>query len=38
MSALNELLASYLDVARHIDPLQYTEDAPQEVQIGRAHV
>ena len=37
MSALNELLASYLDVARHVDPLAYTDDAPKEVHHRLGH-
>ena len=37
MSALNELLASYLDVARHVDPLAYTADAPKEVHHRLGH-
>lgn len=37
MSALNELLASYLDTARHVDPLAYPEDAPREVHHRFGH-
>lgn len=37
MSALNELLASYLDVARHVDPLSYPDDAPREVRHRLGH-
>jgi hypothetical protein len=37
MSALNDLLASYLDVARHVDPLSYPDDAPREVHHRLGH-
>lgn len=37
MSPLDELLASYLDLARHLDPLRHPHEAPLEVQarLGR---
>ena len=37
MSPLDELLASYLDLARHLDPLRHPHEAPAEVQarLGR---
>lgn len=37
MSALDGLLASYLDLARHLDPLRHPDEAPAEVQrrLGR---
>jgi hypothetical protein len=40
MSPLDELLASYLDLARHLDPLRHPHEAPVEVQarLGRFDV
>lgn len=37
MTLLDELLASYLDLARHLDPLSHPHDAPAEVhtRLGR---
>ncbi len=40
MSSLDELLGSYLDLARHLDPLRHPHEAPAEVQqrLGRFDV
>jgi hypothetical protein len=40
VSPLDELLASYLDLARHLDPLRHPHEAPLEVQarLGRFDV
>lgn len=40
MSALDPLLASYLDLARHLDPLRHPHEAPAEVhsRLGRFDV
>lgn len=37
MTPLDELLASYLDIARHLDPLAFPDDAPAEAhhRLGR---
>ncbi|HEY4319821.1 MAG TPA: hypothetical protein VGM77_01480 [Gemmatimonadales bacterium] len=37
MRAIEALLASYLDLARHLDPLRYPEEAPPEIahRVGR---
>lgn len=40
MTPLDELLGSYLDLARHLDPLRHPHEAPEEVQgrLGRFDV